>query len=564
MSVAEVPDRTRTRPKVAGLWADLTPIRSELFGIERLEHHALSLAAAQPVRGGRPIPLASLARRVQDNADHLLAAYRFSGKALQGGQQITPAAEWLLDNFHIAEQQLRQVKADLPPGYYQQLPKLSDGPLAGYPRVFGIAWAFVAHSDSLVNAPALVRFIAAYQTVQPLRIGELWAVAITLRIVLIENMRRIAEQIVAGHKERLAADALVDQVLAYAVGKGPSATAALMALDGTDLSEIMAGQIAKRLRVVDPAETPLAGWMDERLRRQGTSVEAVVTAAQVRQGASNVTMRNIVGSMRRLSDIDWAEFFESVSLVDAELRGGSEYAAMDFATRNTYRTAIEVLARGSRHSETEVTAAALEHSAAGESAVSRDPGFYLIGDGSADLRRQLKFRPPVRMQLERLLRGSNLAGYLCAILLATVALLSVACALAGWTGVVPWLVGLSVALESAVSLVNLAVMHLLPPRTLPGLELKEGIPPGYRTLVVVPVLLANARDLQEQIEGLEVHHLSSVGGSVHYALLSDGPDADAETSPHDEALIAAAQTTVADLNTRYPGVDGDRDRKSVV
>ena len=541
-----------------GPWGDPVPIRAELFGTERLEHHALSLAAAQGVTAARSARVVRLTHRVQDNATVLLSAYRFSARALQAGQQITPAAEWLLDNFHIVEQQLRQVAVDLPPGYYRQLPKLAEGPLAGYPRVLGLAWAYVAHTDSLVSELVLARFVHAYQTVQPLMIGELWAVAITLRIVLIENMRRLAEQIVGAHQQRLAADALVDRVLANAVGQGPSTLALLAELDGADLSEIMAGQIAKRLRGTDPAETPLWGWLEDRLRRQGSSIDAAVASAQARQGASNVSMRNIVGSMRRSSEIDWAEFFEGVSLVDAELREGSGFAAMDFASRNRYRTAIEVLARGSRHSEIAVARAALAQAADGDTEQSRDPGHALIGAGAVALEQSLGFAPTVRIWAHRQVRRLGLTGYLGGIALVSGGFLAGAAWLSGAGGVALLLTGVAVAVEAGTALVNLMVTRSVSPKLLPALDLETGIPPVWRSLVAVPVLLANARDLQGQIEGLEVHHLSSVGGAVHYVLLSDGPDADTQTLPMDAPLVSQARDAIAALNARYPSGDGDR------
>ena len=184
-------------------------IRAELFSAERLEQHAESLAAAQRITtrslGARP-----LAARLRDNSRVLLWAHRSIAKAIGEGRAITPAAEWLVDNYHVVEEQIRQIHDDLPPGFYRQLPKLADGPLAGYPRVFGIAWAFVAHTDSRFDPQLLCRFVQAYQRVQPLTIGELWAVAITLRIVLVENLRRAAERIAGGRAERQQADAFAD------------------------------------------------------------------------------------------------------------------------------------------------------------------------------------------------------------------------------------------------------------------------------------------------------------------------------------------------------------------
>ena len=188
------------------------PIRAELFSIERLEQHAESLAAAQHIasnlKQGRP-----LAKRLYDNAKVLTETYRAIVLANSAHQPITPAAEWLLDNFHIVDEQIREIKNDLPPGFYRKLPKLADGPLQGYPRVFGVAWALVAHTDSAFDIQKLTRFVEAYQRVQPLTIGELWALAITLRITLVENLRRLAEAIMAQQSAVQLADTLADQIL---------------------------------------------------------------------------------------------------------------------------------------------------------------------------------------------------------------------------------------------------------------------------------------------------------------------------------------------------------------
>ena len=188
------------------------PIRAELFSVERLEQHAESLAAAQKTTT-RPIRVQSLTRRLYDNTQVLIETYRVIVKATYARESITPAAEWLLDNFHVVDEQIREIKDDLPPGFYRKLPKLADGPLAGYPRVFGIAWALVAHTDSAFDLQKLTRFVEAYQRVQPLTIGELWALAITLRITLVENLRRLAEAIAARLEMSRLADTFADRIL---------------------------------------------------------------------------------------------------------------------------------------------------------------------------------------------------------------------------------------------------------------------------------------------------------------------------------------------------------------
>jgi cyclic beta-1,2-glucan synthetase len=563
------PGTARRRAR-SGLWRDTAVIRADLFGAERLEHHAISLARAQPVtrRRMRVMPLAA---RVRDNADVLLAAYRACGQAVQTRQTITPGAEWLLDNFHLIEQQLQQIRDDLPPGYYRQLPKLADGPFAGYPRVLGLAWAYVAHTDSLLNAPVLARYVRAYQTVEPLTIGELWAVAITLRIVLIENARRLSDEIVAAHAERDAADRLVDGLLVTDEGRGPATAArssptlrlaqAVAPLEGAPLPEILAARIAKRLRGCDPAETPLCGWLDDRLAAQGMTRDAVILHAQQRQGASNVTMRNVVTSMRLISEMDWQDFFEEVSTVDAQLRGASDFAALDFSTRNLYRTAIETLARGSAKPEAEVAGAALALAAGGEAEANRDPGHWLIGPGRGALESRIGYGARLGSRARRLVARAGLSGYLAAIGLASLAILALALWLSGaqgWAALALGVVGLALALEAGSALVNLAVTRSVAPHRLPGMELAEGVPPELRCLVAVPILLANAEEVAAAIAQLEVHHLSSTEGALHYALLSDGPDAATETAPQDAALIALARAEIARLNAAYPSAGGDR------
>ncbi len=553
--------------KTSSTWRDATPIRADLFGTERLEHHAETLAEAQAVAPHAPrVP--SLTRRLKDNAQVLLGTYRASAAELQRGQAVTPAAEWLLDNFHLVELQLRQITADLPPGYYRQLPKLADGHLAGYPRVFGIAWAYVAHTDSLIAGPVLTRFVQAYQRKTPLMIGEIWAVAITLRIVLVENMRRLAVQIADAQKLRAEADALVDRVTGT-TGQATPLHIAVAAYDNAPLPEIIAAQLARRLRGLDPVETPLHGWLEDRLRRQGTDVEDVVQRALQRQGASNVTMRNIVTSMRIISELDWAEFFESVSLVDAKLQQGSDFAAMDFATRNSYRTAIEDLARGVVRGKTATTVpdelavvdAALELAQTGASARERDPGYVLIGRGRPSLEAALGYVPQFRVRLFRAIGAWGLGGYLGTVAVATLALLLVALWLVGapfWVTLALAVLGLLPASDLGTALVNDIVTRRVAPRPLPGMQLMGGVPGHLRTLVAVPVLLADERDLLEQIERLEVHYLSSIEGAVHYALMTDGPDAATETMPQDDALIRTAAEAVLRLNQRYPMDGGSR------
>lgn len=552
-------------------WHDAAPVRQELFGIERLEEHAASLAAAQRITPTPPVVL-SLGIRLDRNAAVLLAAYRANAAALERGGAVEPAAEWLLDNYHLVEEQIREIRDDLPPGYYRQLPKLADGPFAGYPRVFGVAWAFVAHTDSHFDPEILRRFIIAYQRVQPLTIGELWAIAITLRIVLIENMRRLADQIATGQRLRDEADALADRLLDPGSSRFVP-DAELAERSAGPLSERFAAQLAKRLRDQDPRTMPALDWLEGQLRHQGITIGDVVGHAQQRQGASYVTVRNVITSMRLISNIDWAELVESVSLVDDRLRKSSDFAAMDFTTRDLYRKAIEQLARGSSLSELAVVEQTLlatqrtvaDAADAAEAEQMGDPGYHLIAGGRPALERKIGFRPPLRLWINRFSIRLGLPGYIGAILLATSLLLgATVCVMASYGLSVEWLaafaaLGLVPATEVAATLVNRVITWTFGAVVLPGLELKAGVPASLRTLVVVPTLLTDEETLLEQIERLEIHHLSGAGGDLSFALLSDGVDADEGMLEGDKHLLDIAVAAIATLNQKHgPGPSGNR------
>jgi len=505
----------------------------------------------------------------------LLEFYRATARAIQQEEAITPATEWLVDNFYIVEEQLREIRDDLPPGFYRELPKLASGPLQGYPRVFGIAWAFVAHTDSRFDPEVLRRFVTAYQRIQALTIGELWAVVITLRVVLVENLRRIAGRIAHDRRARGEADRLADNLLGTDSHSLAAPATVLRRFEKTPLQRAFAVQLVQRLRELDPKVGPILAWLDERLAAQGTTADELVRAEHQQQAAMSITVRNIITSMRLTSAYDWQEFFESVSLVDEILLNGGDFAKMDFPTRDRYRHAIEDLSRGSAHSEIEVAQRAVyrakqaraRHQVEARPHEDRhtDPGYYLISRGRRAFERELGFRVSWRRWLLRVYARTAVPGYLgtIGILMAIVLALPLLHARElGMTGNHLVLIGLLAAVPAsdlAIALINRAVTDLFGPRTLPRLDLRDGVPEHLRTMVVVPTLLTTREAVEEQVERLEIHYLSNPDGDLRFALLSDWVDAPSESLPGDDELLAIAFDGVEGLNLRHgPAPDGGK------
>ena len=564
-----LPDPPRRVRRLIRPQAELeAPILAELFSVERLEQHAQTLAAAQRVTDS-PRRGHSVWPRIAENGRVLLESYGVLARAIKDEQSITPAAEWLLDNFHIVDEQLREIRDDLPPDYYRELPKLAEGHLEGYPRVLGITWAYIAHTDSRFEPESLRRMVRAYQGVEPLTIGELWAIAISLRILLVDNLRRIAEVIVRGRADRQKADELADSLLGLGKDSPEVAAAALRRLSPESLSAAAGVQLFQRLRDQDPAVTPALGWVEELLAAQGATAEEIVRLEHQRQATMNVTVRNVITSMRLISWFDWAEFVESVGLVDEVLRARSSFAQMDFATRDRYRHAVEELSRGSGLTEIEVARRAVAMSDAAPStddiepsaeARRRDPGYYLVSEGRPAFERVLHVQAPLADRLRRVYLRAAGRGYLGTLALVTAPILAVPLLLAGWppTGATVLIAILAFlpASDLAIALVNWEVTHVLGPRALPRLDLDDGVPSRLRTLVVVPMLLTSEADVEARVAGLEIHYLANREGDIRFALLSDWLDAPSEHMPGDDELLSTAAAAIDRLNERHGEAPG--------
>jgi cyclic beta-1,2-glucan synthetase len=531
------------------------PLRGDLYGLGNLEAHARRLAEASRItnidRDGR------LLRRFIHNGQELVEAYRHIAAASTRREPISPDAEWLLDNYHIIEETLREVRQDLPRGYCDQLPKIRDGLFARLPRVYLLAVELIAHTDSSLDEVRITRFVQAWQPVAPLTIGELWAVPTMLRLGLIENLRCLARQMVQSWDARRKAEAWVELLTAQAP---PDHAEVSYLPDWTDSCVV---RLEQNLRARGPDGFLAVEWLERLLGHRGTCVADVVRREHGRQAANQVSVGNCVTSLRLLSNLDWMLFFERTSVVEAVLRHdpAGVYARQDFATRDRYRRTVERLARGSMLDEAEVARRTIALSERGGPSPRDHVGYYLDGLGRPRLETEIAYRPRLGHRvLQAILRFPN-TTYFGSLAATTLLLLAVVVAFtAGRPGVNAGLIVLAAAAaflpaaELTVGLVHHWVTLLLPPRVLPKFDFKDGIPADCATFVVMPTMLVAPDSGAMLAERLEIHYLSNSDPNLRFALLTDFADAPTEHRPEDDAFIQSALEHIRALNQRYsPG-----------
>ncbi|MGD0216525.1 MAG: glucoamylase family protein, partial [Desulfobaccales bacterium] len=549
---------------------DEPPLRSELFSADQMEQHGKTLADSHQLSPGRP--QGRLLTRLAENKAILIGVRNLLTEAVKANRRITPAGEWLLDNFYLIEEQIRTAKRHLPKGYSLELPRLLTGPSAGLPRVYDLALETISHGDGRVDPEALSSFIAAYQTVTALKLGELWAIPIMLRLALIENLRRVAARIATDRIDRNLADYWADQMTAIAAQDPKSLILVIadMARSNPPLVSSFVAELTRRLQGQGPELALPLTWIEQRLAESGWTSKELVQSENQQQAADQVSLSNSIGSLRFLDAMDWRTFVEAQSVVEQTLRQDPAvvYGKMDFPTRDRYRHVVEEIAKSSRHSESQVARQAIQlarEGAANKGGGDRTAhvGFYLIDKGLAQLEGTVELHRSPLEALCRVSRRFPVLLYVGAIMLVTAITTSAFLAKAQADGQSGWILGLIGVLSLlgashlAVALVNWLATLLVRPQPLPRLDFSEGIPLKFSTLVVVPTMLTSPQNIAALIEALEVRFLANRDANLHFGLLTDFLDAHAETLPEDEPLVNLARQGIEELNEKYRSSKGD-------
>ncbi|MGH8157688.1 MAG: GH36-type glycosyl hydrolase domain-containing protein [Rhodanobacter sp.] len=546
-------------------------LRSELFSAEQMERHGQLLAGQHRLseRANADLLLARLA----DNEAVLTHACERLTNATRRKRRITPAGEWLLDNFYLVEEQIRIARRHLPKGYSRELPRLGNGPSTGLPRVYDLALEIISHGDGRVDTVNLSRFLAAYQSVTPLRLGELWAIPIMLRLALIENLRRVAARVMADWRYRGKAVRWADAMTATAERDPNSVVLVVadMARSNPPMNGPFVAEMARRLQGQSPALALPLSWIEQRLSESGQSIEHLVQLEAQQQAANQVSISNSIGSLRLLSAIDWRDFVEHNSVVEQCLREdpAGVYAAMDFATRDRYRHVVEAIARKHRLSEPQVAEATLELCQAAMTntvtpALSQHVGYYLIDQGRRTLEQHLGVRPTLPETLRRGFDKAPLPIYLGLLALLTFAFAQPLVAAAAHNRLPLWALfaiavpAMILASQLGLSLLNWLATLTIAPQQLPRMDYSAGIPASACTLVAIPSLLTDMQDVEDLVESLEVRFLGNQDEHLQFALLTDFADAERETLPEDAALLRLARRRIEALNERYASRKGDR------
>jgi len=542
------------------------PLRSELYSFDQMIDHSKFLAELHVLSKEKGED--RLLKRLADNEEILLKVRNLLSEAINQNFTITPAGEWLLDNYYLLEEQIRSTKKHLPKKYSEGLPVLASGHSVGLPRVYDIALEIISHSDGHIEMDILNNFIKAYQTVSSFRLGELWAVPIMLKLALIENLRRVSARIAIDRINRNLADYWAKQMIDAAENNPKDLILILadMARSEPPLERAFVAEFSRQLRGKGPTLAQPLNWMEERLTELGHSSNELVQLENQKQAADQVSVSNSIGSIRLLETMDWREFVENNSVVEQILLQDNIYAKMDFSTRDHYRHVVERIAKHSTITESEVAQIALQLSKDNINSKRHNTshvGYFLIGDGLEQTEklanRKLLTSDKIRKKLDKnpLFSYLSLIFFITAIITFLNSWKAYKDDNAIWIVILFGIISLVCSSQLAIAIVNFISTLIVRPSLLPRIDYSKQIPEESSTLVAVPCLLSSNQEIEELVEALEVRYLANKHTNLFFGLVTDFTDAPEEHMHNDDDLVQNVTQRIKALNQKYGRQEDD-------
>ena len=539
------------------------PLRSELFTEEQLEQHARAISRKHQLITEHPSE--QLLKRLAENENILLEVYAALTLALKNNSRIVPAGEWLLDNFYLIEEQIYTGKKHLPKGYSKGLPQLLKGESAGLPRVYDIAVEIISHSDGHADLDSLTRFVMAYQVNTFLKLGELWAIPIMLRLALIENLRRLSIQIASDIINKTLANKWADSMIEAAENdpKNLVLVIADMARSQPPMDSAFIAELTRRLQEKGNALSLPLNWIEQRLSEDSLTSNELIHQENQKQAADQVSISNSISSLRFLSTTDWRDFVENTSVVEQVLRRDIDgvYQQMDFYTRDSYRHVVEKIAKNSTLTEWEVAEIVVQQAAENEDNKldlrMRHVGYYLTSQGLIKIKKIAKMRFGAAETCKKIFNKIPFLLYAGGIIVMAVLIawyLIYKTFHSGLSDAQLIVLGIIILLATSslsMSVINWLANLLAKPFLLPRMDFSKGIPQQHRTMVVVPTILTSVKGIHALVEALEVRFLANRDEYLQFALVTDFKDAATETLPEDELLLQTARVSIIELNRKY-------------
>ena len=527
---------------------------------EQLQKHLEILASEQNIisksqKDTYPVP------HMIENFRIIQAVYQILNEHLKLGITIHPAGEWILDNLYAIEETVKMVDRELTLKKYMNFPGIANGTHRGFARIYVLATEIIAYTDNHIERENLEQYLMSYQTKKTLSMDEIWNIGIFLDIAIIENIAQICKEIYSNQLQKLKAESIVERIIENKPKKDKRFGKELYkryAFDGLTYPNTkypFIEYMSYILKRYGKKGYSYLNALEETVEMTGTTISDVIKKEHFDIAMKKVLIGNGITSIKEIQRLNFLEVFEKINGVEDLLKQdpAGVYEKMDHKTKEYYRTKIQEIANKTRISEIYITKKILELAKSKDYGSKQSHiGYYIIEEGINELYEILGYKNKRKMKKENKVKLYILSVYSFSIIFSLIMTCILEIHHINWAMfIISFLIFLIPSTELVIQLTQWILGKIVKPKLIPKIDMQQGIPKEYTTMVVIPTILDSSKKTKGLIEKLEVFYLANKSENIYFTLLGDCTQSDKKNLPKDEEIIETGITQIEKLNEKY-------------
>ncbi len=520
-------------------------IEGAILDEEQLKKHLEKMAMQHTLKSKAnkntyPVP------QLVENYIKIKNVYKLLNEHIKLGINIHPAGEWILDNFYIIEEAVRQIEKEMTLKKYANFVGIQNGKYAGFARIYVLATEIVAYTDNKINGENLEKYLQAYQTKKTLNMEEIWNIGIFLQIAIINNIAEISEKIYSSQIQKYKVKSIIERLV-----------------ENKEKNELKYNQItatklknnefrSMRYPFIEYMSYSLKKYgkraygylniLEEEVEKVGTTVSEAIQKEHFDTAIRKISMSNCITSIKKIQRINFLDIFEKINGVEEILsrEPAGIYENMEYKTKEYYRNTIKEIAKKTNMSEIYVAKKVVELCEKEEIGSKKSHiGYYLIDEGKEKLYNKLEYK-------ERIIKNNTkVKMYIFLIILLTI-IFSVAIS----KSILALLLIIPMS-EIVIQTIQYILGKAVKPKLIPKMDLKDGINKENATFVVIPTIIKSKEKVKELFQKMEVYYLANKTKNLYFAVLGDCSESDVKDEKFDKDVEEEGLKEVKRLNAKY-------------
>lgn len=501
-------------------------IKGVILNKEQLKSYLENIASDHTLKENSaketyPVP------RLIDNFEYITRTYDMLNQHLKLGINIHQAGEWILDNYYVIEETVKEVRKNLPLKKYVNFIGISSGKYKGYARSYVLAAEIVAYTEGNFKAKDLEEYLESYQNKKTLNMDEIWDINLFFKIALVERIREICEKIYISQMQKLKVESIIERLVEIKPKEELKFGTQSKILESYgENSYTFIEYMAYRLKKYGKKGIAYLNILEEEINKQGLSLQEVIKKEHFDIALKKVSIGNAIKSIHALQRMNFSEVFEQINGVEEILKQDPSevYQNMDYKTKEYYRGIVKEIAKKTKISEIYIAKKAVEL-AKKESKGTKEShiGYYLIDNGKQKLYLELGIKKQDEKQKTKQKINLYING-ICILSFIISSVLGILIYIGSHSFVLAVIEAILIFIpitEIVTKVIQNILSKCIKPKLIPKMDFSKEVPEESTTMIVTPNVLKSGKDVKEMFEKLEVYYLANKSKNIYCTLLGD-------------------------------------------